>query len=204
VRGWGDQHQAVFETLDGYTVVEDPATKFYTFAALSDDGHDLIPMAARPETATPATLGLRANLRISRRSAKAKARFGSSLARGGSRWEERRRAQREAMHTFTLTGGVALAPPHRQTVGSFVGLCLLVQFPDVPGTITQAQVEAFCNQPGYNAFGNNGSVRDYFHDVSAGKLTYTNVVTPYYTALHPRHYYTDESISRRRDLPSAD
>jgi hypothetical protein len=26
VRGWGDQHHAVFETLNGYTVVEDPAT----------------------------------------------------------------------------------------------------------------------------------------------------------------------------------
>ena len=25
VRGWGDQHHAVFETLDGFTVVEDPS-----------------------------------------------------------------------------------------------------------------------------------------------------------------------------------
>lgn len=28
VRGWGNQYNAVFETLDGYTVTEDPAPVF--------------------------------------------------------------------------------------------------------------------------------------------------------------------------------
>jgi len=32
VHGWGDQHHAVFETLDGFTVVEDPVTGFYQYA----------------------------------------------------------------------------------------------------------------------------------------------------------------------------
>jgi hypothetical protein len=54
--------------------------------------------------------------------------------------------------------GPAPAPPQRQTFGDFVGLCLLIQFPDVAGTIPREEVEAFCNQPGYNGFGNNGSV----------------------------------------------
>ena len=29
VRGWGDQHYAVFETQDGYTVTKNPDTGFW-------------------------------------------------------------------------------------------------------------------------------------------------------------------------------
>ena len=29
LRGWGNQYYAVFETLDGYTVVRNPATGFF-------------------------------------------------------------------------------------------------------------------------------------------------------------------------------
>jgi M6 family metalloprotease-like protein len=99
---------------------------------------------------------------------------------------------------------VAPAPPQRPTVGTYVGLCLLVQFPDVPGTITREQVEAFCNRPGYTGSGNNGSVYDYFLESSSGKMQYTNLVVPsYYTAKNPRAYYTDEQIEmpiRAREL----
>jgi M6 family metalloprotease-like protein len=71
-----------------------------------------------------------------------------------------------------------------------------VEFPDVPATILRQQVDAFCNQIGYSEFGNNGSVRDYFTEVSGGKLTYTNIVTAYYKAKHERAYYTDETIEQ--------
>jgi M6 family metalloprotease-like protein len=86
-------------------------------------------------------------------------------------------------------------PQATVTVGNYVGLCLLIRFPDVADTISQQEVNNFCNLPGYNGFGNNGSVRDCFYDNSRGKLTYTNVVTQYYTAAHDRSYYTDETIS---------
>ena len=46
-------------------------------------------------------------------------------------------------------------------------------------------------------------MRDYFFDVSDGNLTYTNVVTPYFTAANNRSYYTDPSVSfgtRAREL----
>jgi M6 family metalloprotease-like protein len=74
---------------------------------------------------------------------------------------------------------------------------LLIQFPDVLGTIAQQDVDNFCNQQGYIGFLNNGSVFDYFQDVSGGKLQYTNLVTAYYTAAHNRSYYTDPSIAHR-------
>jgi len=43
VRGRGDQHYAVFETLDGYTVVKNPSTGFFEIAQLSNDETRLEP-----------------------------------------------------------------------------------------------------------------------------------------------------------------
>lgn len=197
VRGWGNQNHAVFETLDGYTVVHDPVTGFYQYATLSEDGEDLRPTGARPGMVSPAAAGLPAGLRVTREAAKARAMESRGLPRGRSRWEARREEAREALRTaMAAPPGVLPAPPKRQTVGDFTGLCLLVQFPDVPGTIKREEVEAFCNKVGYSGFGNKGSVYDYFLEVSAGKMKYKNVVAPYYTAKHPRSYYTNEQVAQ--------
>ena len=59
--GWGNQFEAVFETLDGYTVVNDPATGFHHYARLSDDGTTLLPLGPRVGTAQPESLGVRAS-----------------------------------------------------------------------------------------------------------------------------------------------
>lgn len=71
----------------------------------------------------------------------------------------------------------------------------MIEFPDVPRTIPREEVEAFCNQRGYRGFGNNGSVFDYFFDNSGGRLRSTNIVAPYYRALHPRSHYADPSVA---------
>ena len=52
VRGTGDQHHAIFKTLDGYTVVRDQASGYYHYARLSDDGGTL---GADPTGITAAT-----------------------------------------------------------------------------------------------------------------------------------------------------
>jgi M6 family metalloprotease-like protein len=90
--------------------------------------------------------------------------------------------------------GVHPAPPPQHTTGSFTGLCLPIQFPDLAGQFTPAQIDAFCNQEGFSGFGNNGSVFDYFLDSSLGRLRYKNIVAPYHTASQPRAFYTDESV----------
>src|SRR5262249_43151947 len=132
VRGWGDQHHAVFETLNGYTVVEDPATGFYQYADVSPDGDDLIPTGARPRLVNPKNLGLKQGVRVSRAAAKAKAMESPGLPPSTSRWVQRRQQYKQALRGAAAAPGVAPAPPHRETVGDFVGLCLLVQFSDVP------------------------------------------------------------------------
>ena len=204
VRGWGDQHQAVFETLNGFTVVRNPVTDYYEYAALATDGEALLPTGARPRITSPAKLGLQPGVRVSRDAAKARAIEGEGLPPGTSRWEIRRKELKDAARILADAAlGITLAPPQRQTVGNFVGLCLLIDFPDVPATIPQSEVDDFCNKAGYSGFGNSGSVYDYFFDISGGRLHYKNVVTPYYTAKEPQSYYTNEAIpqpDRAREL----
>lgn len=195
VVGWGDQHQAVFENTSGYTVVAD-TEGVYRYALLSPAG-SLVPSAARADEPPPdlpgLTRGLRALSRGSRGFGDAPRGFLPGQRRCEQRWQERQAEARDASR----------APPKRRTVGTYRGLCLLVQFPDVPGTIPRQEVESFCNLPGYTGFGNNGSVYDYYLESSRGRFKYTNSVAAYYTAKHPRSYYTDEKVTdgkRAREL----
>ena len=115
VRGWGDQHQAVFETLDGYTVVRNPDTGFYELAQLSADGRSLQPMAGAPAAAETgnARAGLSRGLRLPPASARAAGREGA-LRLGGRRCDERRRQRRErkrALRAMAAAGGPLMAPP---------------------------------------------------------------------------------------------
>ena len=194
VRGFGNQENAVFETLDGFTVTRDPETGFYQYAALSSGG-ELVPTGHQAERADPQSLGLAKGIRATRQ-AGALSDLNSDSTRK-TRWQTRREiARKEKLAELEAgpAGPADLAPASslRRAVGDFVGLCLLIDFPDVPRTIPREDVEAFCNQPNFSKFGNNGSVRDYFFDNSGGRLRYTNIVAPYYTAKHNRSHYTED------------
>jgi M6 family metalloprotease-like protein len=200
VRGWGDQQRAVFQTLDGFTVVRDPVTGFYNYATTTAEQDELRSTGVRAGHADPEALNLPLGIRVSS-VARTLAPPTTSLPK--PRWKERREQHKAALRSTALGMGVLPAPPARQTVGDFVGVCLLVQFPDIPGTIAREEVEAFCNIPGYSGFVNHGSVFDYYLDNSAGKLRYKTIVAPYYTAQNPRSYYTNPAIpfgERTRDL----
>ena len=195
VKGWGNQDKAVFETLDGFTVTRDPVTGFYQYAALSSDGNDLVPTGYQAESVNPRNLGLSKSIRTNRVAAPMSDAISSGLSARKTRWQTRReiaRMQKRAELVATPSD-VALAPPQRQTVGDFIGLCLLIDFPDIPHSISREEVDAFCNHKGYNGFGNKGSVFDYFFDNSGGKFRYTSIVAPYYTAKRERQFYTDET-----------
>ena len=65
------------------------------------------------------------------------------------------------------------------------GLTLLINFPDEKSSIPKSQTEDFFNKQGY---GENGSISDYFQDVSNGKLIYFNRVTMYVTVSKNKSY----------------
>jgi M6 family metalloprotease-like protein len=68
-------------------------------------------------------------------------------------------------------------------------LALLVDFTDAPADFSKADVDSMLNSPGYKRFGNNGSVRDYFLDVSRGILDVRFQVKGYYRAKKTKAYY---------------
>ena len=197
VRGSGNQQAATFETLEGFTVIRDPVSQFFHYASPGPGG-TLKSAGVRASITVPGLpelLGLNTGLRATPRAGgEVPGHVMTGLANTGSRWRTRRTERREAMRMSALSKGILPAPPQRKTVGNFVGLTLLIDFSDHPATIPQAEVEAFCNQPGYSGFGNHGSVRDYFLDISDGKLDYQNIVAPYYRATQPRAYYADRNI----------
>lgn len=176
VRGWGDQHRAVFMTSDGMPVVRDPNTGFFRPAA-NALGTSIEPGSPRSRSAASVAMP--------------STRFDDLPT---PRWRVRYELRGDQPSDEAVSGGKRLAPPPRQTVGDFTGLCLPIAFVDVPAKITPQQISDFCNQPGYNGFGNNGSVFDYFLEISGGKLNYRTVVAPLYTARQPLAYYADAAL----------
>jgi len=211
VRLCGDEFYAVAETLSGQVVIRDPATGYFCYAALNKDSTDYI--------STGENAGTMADLAATRSAGQ------SSLPPSGLRLAKSAEAQKHAAGRSRLNadskgrtiiqpeagldtlsdGGIASAPPSAPTVGKRVGLVLLVEFPDHPGdvTISQAEVDAYCNEPGYTGFSNAGSVRDFYYNQSDGMLEYNCSVTAYYTAQNNRDYYTENTITfgnRAREL----
>ncbi|HNX33728.1 MAG TPA: M6 family metalloprotease domain-containing protein [Kiritimatiellia bacterium] len=194
--GTGDEFRAVFETLDGYTVLFVPAAKAYFYAGLSADGTDLIPTALQVGQGDPSALGLAKHLRMSPEvaRAKARARFArwDAATKNSERWLARKAAARAA-ESAAAGGRTTLSPPAYTTTGTRAGLCLLIDFSDATNTISRAEIVNFCNGDAYTGFGNNGSVKKYFQDNSGGLLTYTNIVTVYIRMARPKTYYNDTS-----------
>lgn len=189
---WGDEFYQHVESPDGYSLLRDPASGKICYAGLSADDRQLVSTGIVVSSKAPASMGLKRHLRaapevIRRQVNAAKSTYAS--APGGS-------AQKPA--------GAEEPLPATTSTGVVQGICLIVDFPGEPGTIAPGTVSAFCNQIGYAGFGNNGSIRDYFHDVSQGRLTYTNYVpSGYYRAIHPKAYYDDPAVEygvRAREL----
>ncbi|BAM89746.1 secreted metalloprotease [Bradyrhizobium oligotrophicum S58] len=200
VYGTGNQHQATFTTSSGFTVVRNPASGYFEYARRDVTQHPA-PSGIVADAMNPLSAGIQPRLKPPAPN-QISAYVSPGLPRSPSRWQVRRDQHRLRMLADAVNGATP-APPQRQTVGTFVGLCLLVEFDDEQAVIPQSGVDNFCNQQGYRGFGNNGSVRDYFFDVSDGKLTYTNIVAPWFKASKPRTYYTDESVQypmRAREL----
>lgn len=73
--------------------------------------------------------------------------------------------------------------------GKIYSLTLLVDFSDQKAPVSVADVEEWLNKEGFNRDGCNGSVRDYYLEVSNGQLDLTNEVFGWYRAKHPKSWY---------------
>ncbi len=176
IRVWGDEFYSVGETLDGYTIVRDRATGLLSYAELSADGTELVSTGVAAGEPAPQR-GLEKHIRITPEAARAQA-----LA---VREDFERRASGAPLDQ--LSRGM-----RGLTIGDVVGITLIVDFSDDVATIPPADIDNYCNDIGYTGYGNNGSVREYFLDVSEGLLNYTNFVpTHYFRAPNTKAYYCD-------------
>lgn len=107
----------------------------------------------------------------------------------------------EAMPTFDNSRGapqsralmkttaVTIKSHYAAPKGKIYSLTLLVDFSDQAAPVTVSEVEDWLNKEGFNKDGCNGSVRDYYLDVSNGQLDLTNEVYGWYRAKHPKSWY---------------
>lgn len=94
------------------------------------------------------------------------------------------------------TTSVMFAPPMEKShysspKGKIYGLTLLVDFSDQAAPVTKEEISDWLNKEGFNRDGCNGSVRDYYLDVSNGQLDFTNEVFGWYRAKYPKSYYEE-------------
>ena len=89
--------------------------------------------------------------------------------------------------------------------GKIHSLTLLVDFSDEPAPVTVSEVEDWLNKEGFNRDGCNGSVRDYYLDISNGQLDLTNEVFGWYRAKHPKSWYeSPDRIVNGADYAASD
>lgn len=200
---YGDEFYAKYESFEGFSLIKDPATGWYSYAMKSTTDTSKLVSTGIPyksSTATSEVLESLTSLGVQKHLTESAAEIGSEVdsmrLKHGLKIERIRNMQdiREMNASNAASRGI-IAPRAATKTGSVVGLVVLVDFSDDRSTIAQADVDSFANQfTGYNRNGNNGSVRRYYSDVSNGLIDFTNHVTVYYRARNPKTYYTDTTV----------
>lgn len=200
VRVWGDEFYQHVETPDGHTLIRDLETDWICYADIKADGMALVSTgriysdsqqitlfttekSISPVALPPRKVRLKPEA-IRQKVAKARAIWQSEGPEPVVTISDLKPA---STANFSTKAGRTRGEPEAEEV---LGLTLLIEFPDESATITKEEVDAYLNQPGYNKNKNQGSVYDFFNDVSDGRLIYTNIVVDYFTAPNNKTYYS--------------
>lgn len=179
----GDEFYQNVETPDGYSLVRDPHTDWICYTRPSADGTELLSTGIRYTGAgelykSNSFSGLQKHGRINGRSVLQK-RKEKYLELNGRPYEN-------DMRKF-----LARATPKASSaaVDTVYGLTILVDFPDQRSQVPRDSILNWLNMEGYTGFRNNGSVRDYFGDMSMGQLVYLQQVSNFITARYTKTHY---------------
>ena len=195
VRVDGNSYYAEERTADGSLIVYDAAKRGFCYAEVNAAGDQLVSTGVLATNAKMRAFNT-VNKQQPGLSAEAKAR------RAKERYQKMHGHPPEAANEKVRKASVAMATtgisPMAVATGPTRGLTVIIDFPNLPGTLTQAQVSSFLNDMPYTGFGNAQSVRGYFQSVSGNKLDYTNTVTRYYRAKQNKSYYADATMDAGR------
>ncbi|MES2317878.1 MAG: M6 family metalloprotease domain-containing protein [Pseudomonadota bacterium] len=191
----GNSYYAEERAPDGSLLVYDAAKKGLCYAEVNAAGDALV-----------STGVLASNARMRAFSTSDKKQPGLSKEARALRAKERYEkmhghspeAANEKVRKATIAANSTGISPMAVATGPIRGLTVIIDFPNLPGTLTQAQVSSFLNDLPYTGFGNASSVRGYFLGVSGNKLDYSNTVTRYYRARQNKSYYADATLDAGR------
>jgi M6 family metalloprotease-like protein len=199
---WGDEFYQHVESPDGYTLVRDSETDWICYAELSADSSELVPTGNiyRPQSGlgkAAATVtddqggSISRHIKLPRKHRLEKHRQTRNSLQGAHGETGLSNLSPAAPGLAKSTAKAAVPRPAwvKRSTGRFTGLTILIDFSDKEGTMPIETITDFVNKQGYTGFGNNGSVRDFYYDVSGGKVIYENIVVGYYRAKKPKTYY---------------
>jgi M6 family metalloprotease-like protein len=195
VNVFGDEFYQRVESLDGYTLCRDVATGYICYAKYNADASDFVSTGViyRGTEKNQAndvvhlnTLKVNKGMRLNKKYILDKVHQSKQLLH----LEAAGTVDGTTSSVTSLSAPLPAAP-----TGTIHGLAVLINFPDQSSSIGKTEIDNMLNQTGYSNYNNKGSVKDYYYDVSGGKVTYTNYVTDFYTAKHPKSYYTDPSVT---------
>ena len=208
VVAWGDEFFFIQETVDGYTVTQDPLTGIYCYARLNVDGSALISTGIRIGTGEP---NVPKHARISKEAQRAiqiaqrRAAGVRTNEAGWGHWASPAKAAPAPVAALSAAAPLP-APPLWPTSGTYQGLCILVDFEDekAPAALPYTIFDAFLNGENYSDYGNRCSVYEFFRRASNGKCNYkqqipgpgfylqpAGYVPGYFRAKRPKSYYND-------------
>ena len=179
VKLFGTEYYMRAEGLDGYTLIRDEATKYICYAKLSAEGNKLLSTGIVYTGVQNNLTSLKSNLPFSKHiDVNEKARnktINQNIIQLGATPTRNNFKMPNAVNVLNGT-------PINPISGNIKGLCIVVDFSDETGTLPVSDFVDFCNSLNYTTFGNNGSLRQYYSDISGGLLDYENVVYGYYRA----------------------
>ncbi|MFP5391869.1 MAG: peptidase, partial [Gammaproteobacteria bacterium] len=155
----GNDYYAEERSADGSLLIYDAAKKGLCYAQVNAAGDALVStgvLATNASTRSVAgTVRKQPGLSAAARAARAKERYQKLHGQAPQ-------AANDKVRTAATEASVTGVSPMAVATGSMRGLTVIIDFPDLPGTITQAQVNSFLNDVPYTGFGNAQSVRGYF------------------------------------------
>lgn len=182
VKLYGNEYYMRAEGLDGYTLVREAKTNWICYAQLTKDKAELISTGItykgikNNEASLKVNMPFAKHLDISAEAQKSIIKKNKS-ALGATKLD----AAGNKLIDNGVDQSIANTPVHT-VAGNIKGLCIVIDFSDEPGTLPISEFEDFCNDLSYSNFGNNGSLRTFYADISGGLVDYENVVYGYYRA----------------------
>lgn len=171
VKLYGDEFYIRGEGLNGYTVIRDEKTNWICYAQLSGTGTALLSTGIHYEgnQQNPATLKTDLQLPL-------------HLDISETAVNEERERNRALLYPDRASNRTTDEAPSMPPTGKVKGLAIIVDFSDQPAALDISEFEELLNGDNYTKYGNNGSVKEYFKDITGSVIEYQNIVYGWYRA----------------------